>query len=624
MKAPGPRGRVWLAAMLAALAAIAVYANSLPNHFAYDDYWIIQSRGLVHSLGNLGRIWTEAYWPPGFRGGLYRPLVVTTYALGWALWHGNPLGFHLVNVLLHASVSALVVLLLLELFPWWAALAGGVVFAIHPVHTEAVANVVGRAELLTAAFALWAALVYVRRTRRGPIGPLAGASIALAYALAMLSKESGVVLPGLLLALDLIPIAKGRVKGWGEYIRSRAPLFAVLTVELGLYLAGRRLVLGSAVQNVTPRAFALDSGFATRLLTMARVWPRYFELLVAPTRLSADYSPAVILPATGITPLGALGFVLVGAVALIAILGYRRAPEFGAAAGWAGVALLPVCNLLVVVEIVLAERTLYLPSVAVALAVALALTRVGRPARSWLALGVAAWVVGFSVVTVRRNPVWRDTQSVLESLRHEHPESSRLLWEVGEHYRRRGDWRRAKEWYHRSLEIWPYHGEYLAFLSTYLRDHGELEEAERMIARAVRLEPNEADYHTFLALVRLMRDDPRGAVDAARRGLRQARPTWGLYRILARAHSTLHEHHQAVLAQRGAIRVAGRKAGPADWLELAALQAATGDTTAALATVREGRDRNAPRDSEAFNRAETRLSGGKGEAPHTSAAGIDP
>lgn len=605
----GPRGRVWLVVGLAALAALLVYANSLPNQFAYDDYWIIESREMVHSLGRLGQIWATGYWPPGFRGGLYRPLTMTSYAVDWTLWGGSPLAFHLVNVLLHAAASALVGLLLLEFFPWWAALAGGVVFAVHPIHTEAVANVVGRAELLSAVFVLAAALIYVRAARHGRISPPALAGIALAYALSMLTKESGVVLPGLLLTLDLGLTAWRRSGGWRAYVRSRVPLFAVLTFLLTVYMGLRLRVLGAALENVPARAFAVDASFSTRLFTMARVWPRYFELLVAPTHLSADYSPAVILPVHGPTPIGTLGFLLLGILVLIAVLGYRKTPELGMAAGWAALALLPVCNLLIVSEILLAERTLYLPSVAVAVIVALALARADRRARQWLGAGLCAWVTGFSVVTVRRNPVWRNTQSVFESIRRSHPESSRLLWEVGEHYRHQGDWTRAKEWFERSLAIWPHHAPYLGFFAVYLREHGELEEAEERIAEAIRLEPGHVDYYTLLAAVRLDRGEPQAALSAARRGLERAEPDRAIYRALAAAHSQLGERSQAVAAQQKAIRVGGNEVRPIDWLDLAALQAAAGDTAAALTTVREGRARWVPRDTAAFDRAAAALSG---------------
>lgn len=583
-----PRTAWRLTLVIVGLAAILVYLNSLANGFAYDDYWIVESREVVHhGLGRLSRLLTIEYWPEGFHGGLYRPFTLLTYAVDWRLWGGAPFGFHLTNVLLHAGVTVLVALLLMEFFPWWAALGGGLVFAIHPVHTEAVANVVGRAELLTAAFVLVASWIYVRAGHRGGISWKVTAFITICYGLAMFSKESGVVLPGLLIAADLV-LAPRRFDRIRDYCRSRLPIFAVLAGTLALYLTARWQVLGAPLGNVPDRAFGLDDSFPTRLFTMARVWPRYLELLLFPTQLSADYSPAVILPVEHLTPLGTAGLALVIGLLGLAVVGYRSVPEYGFAVGWFAVAILPVSNLIVVAEIVLAERTLYLPSVAVAVVMALALARATRPTRRWLALGLAAWVLAFSVKTVRRNPVWESTQSVFEDLRRHHPESSRLLWEMGKHYTLNGEWERAREWFRKSLEIWPYHAPYLAEFALYLKEQGELAEAEERAVAAAELRPDHPDHHSLLAVIRLQRGDAVGALRAVERGLAEAPQDPVLHTLRADALAAQGEYGRAVEAQMTALETSSAPKGGA-WLRLARLQAAAGDTASALETIERAR-----------------------------------
>ena len=187
-----------------ALLATAVYVNSLGNGFAYDDETILQNREVLHNLANVGELVTAEYWPAMFHSALYRPLTLLSFAVDWAVWKGSPFGFHLVNVALHAFVAALVALLLLRLFPWWAALAGGAVFAVHPVHTEAVANVVGRGELLVALFALTACLVYVRAVQR----PRARRRRP--------SREIGGLFPG----ADPGPLRQTAVRSYGNLTRS--------------------------------------------------------------------------------------------------------------------------------------------------------------------------------------------------------------------------------------------------------------------------------------------------------------------------------------------------------------------------------------------------------------------
>ncbi len=584
MRLDGRRLELTVAAGVALLAVL-VYANSLANGFAYDDVWIIETRDLVHGLGNLPELLTAEYWPGRFQSGLYRPVTLFSFALDWEIWSGRSFGFHLTNLILHAVVSAVLALLLLRWFPWWAAAAGGAVFAVHPVHTEAVANVVGRAELLAVLFVLLACLRYVSATRRGGLSPAAIGLIAVLYALAILSKEVGVILPGLLLLTDLRAGVRGRTAGWREYVRSRIPLMAVLAVVLLACLVLRAFVLGAALQSVPDRAFTPDASFPTRLFTMARVWPRYFELMLFPTQLSADYSPAVILPVTGLTGLGALGFLLVGGSLVLVIAVFRRAPELALAVGWAALALLPVSNLLFVAEIVLAERTFYLPSFAVAVVAALALARARAPTRPWVGVALALWVVGFSVVTVRRNPVWASTETVFENLAEHHPESSRLLWWLGDQQAREGNWEAARGLYRQSLRIWPYHAAYLAEFAVRLNRHDELVEAERVAAGAVALAPDYPDNHSLLAVIRLRRGDASGALAATSHGIERVGRHPVLYSLRADALAALGDPARAAAAQDTFLQLRADASRWQDWFELAELRAAAGDTAGALAAL---------------------------------------
>lgn len=608
--ADGGARYVRLVLILVGLAAIIVYLNSLANGFAYDDVAVIQSRELLHDLGRLPEIVTAEYWhEPG--AGFYRPVTLVTYAVDWALWGGEPFGFHLTNVLLHAAVSLLVALLFLRFFPWWGALAGGLVFAIHPVHTEAVANVVGRAELLTAVFVLAACIIYVRASERDRIAPRHAMAIGLLYVLAMLSKESGVLLPGLLLFLDLPARSVQSAGGIGRYVQRRVPLFLALSLLLAGYFVIRWVVLDAIVGVAPDRAFAPDDSLPTRLFTMSRVWPRYYQLLFFPTHLSADYSPAVILPVSRLTWMGALGFALLTATLMLAAGAWRRAPELTAATGWAVISLLPVSNLLFAGQFVLAERTLYLPSLAVSMGLGMLLTRSPRTIRKGLAAGLAVWIVAFSVVTVRRNPVWEATHTVWDDVRRNHPESSKLVWGLGVQSLRKGDWPEARRMFERSLELWPYHGPYLMELAGYLVDRGELEEAERFAAAAVELAPDHADYYVLLAYIRWQRGDPDAALRTTGRGLAMAGEDEDLYALRADIEASRGNYAAAAEEQLRSINSAGRDAQAEAWLRLAGLRAVAGDTLGALDALERFRRAVAPSEA-AGDSLERALDAGEG------------
>ena len=141
---------------LAVAVAVMVAAPSLLNGFAYDDLPLVVENARITTLLPPWEYFTQSYWPAG---GLYRPLTVSILALQWKLGGGAPWIFHATNMALHALVTGLVFLLARRLMaPAWAATAA-ILFAVHPVHVEAVANVVGISELLCSAFVLGAVLL---------------------------------------------------------------------------------------------------------------------------------------------------------------------------------------------------------------------------------------------------------------------------------------------------------------------------------------------------------------------------------------------------------------------------------------------------------------------------------
>ncbi|MCH7932992.1 MAG: hypothetical protein IIC36_03260 [Gemmatimonadetes bacterium] len=187
----------------AVVMALVVYAPSVGNGFALDDVGDIVENTAVHTLANTGDILTSPYRgrvPPGRSP--YRPVTSLTYALNWTMGSGSPVPFHAFNVALHGTNTALVTVLLTTLGATpILALLGGAVFAAHPVHVEAVANAVGRGDALMALFVLLGALAYLGRFRSAwaRVG-----LVSLAYAMALASKENGVVLPALLVMLSLL------------------------------------------------------------------------------------------------------------------------------------------------------------------------------------------------------------------------------------------------------------------------------------------------------------------------------------------------------------------------------------------------------------------------------------
>ena len=415
-------------ALVVVALALVASLTSLGNGFAYDDEWIIRDNERVHSLGQAWRLFGQPYWPPENGSNLYRPFTMLGFAVQWALGGGAPLAFHLGSVVLYAAVSVAVLALALALLPAEAALAAAALFAVHPVHVEAVGNVVGQSELWVALACTTAVWLYVRGRGSGtgdagPRSPLPGPrwlvpALCALYAVAALSKEHGLVLPGLLVLAEILVVRDARPL--------RARLAAMRPLLLGLALvavavvAARLAVVGAAAADTPHTVFLPRTGASRPLIVLATV-PEWVRLLLWPEHLSSDYSPQHIPLVRGAEPRVIAGALLLTALAAIAVVAYRRGARvatFGLA--WLALAYLPVSNVLVPTGIVLAERVLFLPSVGAMLALGVPLARLAtrqaalaRPVRLLLGGAVALVLAAGVWRSAARQVAWKDSETVV-------------------------------------------------------------------------------------------------------------------------------------------------------------------------------------------------------------------
>jgi hypothetical protein len=502
---------------------VAASATSLSNGFALDDLALVADNARVHSLHALWRLFALPYWPAQYGASLYRPLVTIGYALQWAAGRGAPWVFHLTSVALYGVLCALVLALLLQLLDPIPALTGAALFAAHPVHVEAVGNVVGQAELLAALAAVGACAVYVRARRASRPGGAAIVSIGLLYAIACLCKEHALLLPLLLGALEWFGVGRDgseRAKGRSAELRAVAPLFVGLFCIATAYLITRTLVVGELLgeKHLVP-IFGVR-----RLWVMLVVVPHWVRLLVWPAHLSAEYSPRHIEIPDGPGP-----EILLGAIVLVALTGLfmalgmrtdaprrdRVAARFALA--WLAVTLLPVSNLFSVMLV--AERTLLLPSVGAMLlvgtAASWALQRATRPARFAVSTGAAVLVVAGVVRSSGRQRVWRDDATLFAQMVQDAPLSYRAQFFYGQLLFERG--RRAEGERHLKLAIalnpTPSDVSPLNYLATEYRDAGMCPQALPLYEQALANDEARPDVRYGLAACLLA----TGRVDAARR-----------------------------------------------------------------------------------------------------------
>ena len=410
MKAP-VRDR--LGEPLAALAALAAWVAGLPDQFVQDDRPLLVQNLRVHALANWREILSSPFWPPPYSQDLYRPLTALLLALQWALGGGNPLVFRIVSGVLYAGVAVAVLRLARALLPLWLAVGVALLFAAHPVHVEAEALAAGQSELLVGLLCCVAVLRYLTRRRSGELQPRDWLVVGGCYLAACLFKEQGLMLPGLLAAAELVLIRDAQP----GRVRRLLPGYLLLLGLAALVLLARVTALsGNLVGSFTADALT-GLSLPQRALTMLRVVPQWARLLLWPAHLQADYSPQELVASTGFGALEALGLLLLLGVALSAWLARRHAPVLSFGLCWTAIALFPVSNVLVPTGILLAERTLLLPSIGLLLALGAALELLGAlPAAPRLRRPVAvgsAILLGLAVLagllrSVERQGAWRD------------------------------------------------------------------------------------------------------------------------------------------------------------------------------------------------------------------------
>ena len=468
-----PRARWWLLASALLMLVVLSSGVGIRNGFTYDDVYIIQQNGAIHTLHHWWEIFGHPYWPKAYGSDGYRPLTMFAFATEWVIGGGSAWIFHAVNIALYAAISVTIFWIAAMLLPVSAAWIVAALFAVHPVHVEAVANIVGQSELCVALLLLVAVGIYLRRRLTASrVSVVEAIAICACYAAALCFKEHAIVLPALLVAVELILSRDERP------LRARLalvrPLVLWQTLVAVLYLAARAAVKHGDISGFQPFIVfqALDLSYANRVLTMLGVVPDWLRLLLWPAHLRTEYSPPYIDVAQGpgIVQLPGL-LLLIGILGLGIALwkqprGNARVAAFGIA--WLCLTLLPTSNFVVPAGIILSERTLFLPSFGALLAIGalaswlgdlitdLQRNGAGRNARVMAVAALVGILIAGSWRSVTRTIVWHDnerlfTQSVVDS-----PESYRAQYMLGAWMFETGRKREGEHYYRRALALFPY------------------------------------------------------------------------------------------------------------------------------------------------------------------------
>jgi tetratricopeptide (TPR) repeat protein len=361
--------RVWIAVL-----AFVVYAPALFGGYVYDDERFIGRNPPVTdpSVGTIAAYFSDASTHGVIGHDIYRPLRTIDFAIDWAIGRGHPWFFHFHSMLWHvAACLALFAVLRILLKSERAALFGALAFALHPVHTESVAWITSRGDVMVAALFLLAVLFWLKEK---PI-----AAVAL-FVGALFSKESAVMFPAAILLVDWYRGAPRRWLWYGVF-----GCLSLFFTALWMSLVGKMGQLNGEHWG---------GSYAMTLLTVAKGMSHYARVIALPVHFTIDY---YVPPSSG------LGWAEVKAILILALLGASawlggRRSRFAIA--WFAIAILPVSNVLVPIAIPTAERFLYLPVAGLALLVGPFFERHSRVAVAILAIMFA--------LTLQRSTIWRD------------------------------------------------------------------------------------------------------------------------------------------------------------------------------------------------------------------------
>ena len=515
-------GQLAITLVLLALLAAIPYTNTLANDFVFDDIDIIVENPLVRNMANIGKIFMTNYWSRGQKNApvldpsLYRPLTVFTYAVDHAFWKLNPRGYHLANVVLHTITSLLFFLIAIDILgSLMAAFTAASIFAVHPVHTEAVTEIVGRAEVLAMLFFLLAfwfgrlqarSVLHSKSHALGLRAIVALATAALFYLLGLFSKETAITMPAVLLLYDwmhqeecfISPDKKKPLK---------APRRRLVVLR---YLAfGIVILVYVAFRSHAVTGHGVWGGFVgvttgERILTASRVLMEYLALFIFPYTLRADYwKPEVPIARSLFEPLVLLSLLLWMVLGIIAVYGWRKARLLCFSMAWFFITILPVSNVLLPIGVGKAERILYLPSAGFCLCVGWIYGRFEKQInKKWLLLLPLVLILSvFAVRTYYRNTDWKDDLTLALATLKVSPTSPIMNTRAALEYRKRGQQDKAIPLLQEAIRQRPNNASYHYELGFTFDQKDLTGQATEEYRQAISLKPDHWEAHNNLGTV---------------------------------------------------------------------------------------------------------------------------
>lgn len=501
------RGRSGIFLLFLSLSLI-LYSRSLNGVFVFDDKVYVTENQSIRSLWNIPSFFTTPHLIASdpILAGHYRPLTVASHALSYAIGDGAAWSFKAGNLMLHVG-AAFLVFLILEMMShsFFAALASGLIFLVHPFNTEAVNYVTARATVLSAFFYLLAFYWWLRY-RKETAHPLTGGypggqagggrsyyyvASLLMFLLSMLSKEVAITLPLMLWLYDIYFVKSYRTGRWLDW-RSYLPYLPFIGAAVAPYFGYRLLFTGSLIPQ-----FKRDlwTQFYNGVVSLVMYW----KLLIYPHGLSLAHEQEIytyfFIPPVLISYV--IVAVILGLIIYFKIMGkglVLSASFFGA---WFFVTLLPTT--IFPLNMIFQENRGYLSAVTFAVAAGVLL---GELVRRWRMPGyviLAGLVVLYGLQTINRNGDWQDSIRFFEREVRLNPRSFSAHVELAQVYESAGDHRKAIMEGRRAIQLHPQYPFAYFTLGNAYRQLGDRDQAIKMYEKGLTFYNQAASIHKRVA-----------------------------------------------------------------------------------------------------------------------------
>lgn len=483
-------------ALFAVLAIVLIgalaYANCLGNEMFWDDDDFILKNRFIKDF---------SFWPLWFKENLvagsylvsnyWRPLLLSIFTLEWSLWKDWVYGWHIVSIAWHILDGVLLYFLINRLFTnRIMALVAALIFTVHPVHNEAVVYVNSLGDSLATFFVLSSLLLFVRFRQSNKPAYLSRNYFfsMLCFPLALLSKETGIVLAGLLPLTDFLLLQIN--KPFWQRVRSTASIFwpFVLMAVYYLYLRGTVLNFSNSF-NFYNESNAFTSSFWVRLMTFFKAMTQYAGFLFIPYESKVERQmPWAQSPLEWDVLFGGI---IVAVMLFFAFKSWRQKPWISFSVGWFFIAIAPTSNVLVPINAVLYEHFLYMPMIGITVLLAYWLTPKiydGKNQDLVLKIFILALIV-FIGLNIRRNMDWHTAIRFYEKLVSYAP-SYRVINNLGMEYADKGIHDKAEIWYAKAIEMDASNPVAYHNIAGTQRDTGRIDKALVNFNKAIQLNPD--------------------------------------------------------------------------------------------------------------------------------------